>query len=72
MVLFTSKITIEKLQLPNRKMLPIVKFTISHEPGVCLIIDLNERSLSTNFQGTTYLLYGPLPIAKLLPPGCRT
>ena len=33
MVLLTSQIPIEKLQLANRKILPIVKFTISHEPG---------------------------------------
>ena len=33
MVLLTSRITIEKLQLANRKIQPIVKFTISHEPG---------------------------------------
>ena len=38
MVLFTSRITIEKLLLANRKKLPIVKFTISREPGVCLIL----------------------------------
>ena len=28
-----TKIAIEKLQLANSKILPIVKFTISREPG---------------------------------------